>query len=108
MGEAAESHSDHFRGDASDEEWLTEVGRRNWVVLPADDAIRYRKPEKQALIRAGVACFILASGNLTGDQQCEAFERALPSIKRILGRTSPSLVAKVYKDGSVRELGTPR
>jgi len=33
VGATVEIHDDHFEQDIEDEDWLREVGKRNWVVL---------------------------------------------------------------------------
>ncbi len=38
------------------------------MVLTKDRHIRYPSPGREALIKAGVAVFVLTSGNLTGDE----------------------------------------
>jgi uncharacterized protein with PIN domain len=57
-----ELHDDHFKDDTPDEKWLEEVGKKGWVVLTKDKAIRkkadhagvwggwfqWRKPAKEA------------------------------------------------------------
>jgi len=37
-----EIHDDHFAPDAKDEEWLSAVGRKQWIVVTRDERIRYR------------------------------------------------------------------
>ena len=56
-----EVHDDHFRQDALDPEWLTDVGERNWIVVTRDERIRYNVAEKQAMRRAKVRAFVLAA-----------------------------------------------
>lgn len=77
-GAVVEIHNDHFLPDANDEEWLPEVGKRGWIVLTKEDRIRYRTPERTALMKAWVAMFALASGNLRGEEMAQAFVKALP------------------------------
>jgi hypothetical protein len=57
-------HDDHFAPGATDEEWLSAVGPRGWIVLTKDTRIRYRAVERMALMQAGVRAFVLGSGNL--------------------------------------------
>lgn len=49
-----------------DEVWLEEVGRRGWVVLMKDDAIRRRPAEREALIAGAVRAFCLTNAQLRG------------------------------------------
>jgi len=52
-----EEHSAHFANDAPDVEWLGEAGRRGWVVLTKDKAVRRNALELAAILASGVACF---------------------------------------------------
>lgn len=84
QGARVELHSDHFPDDAPDEVWLSECGRKDWVVLTKDKQIRYNELERQALLIAEVASFILISGNLTGSEEATAYVKALPKMAGIL------------------------
>ncbi|SRR5213594_2610323 len=42
-GANVEVHDDHFPQDATDETWLTEVGKKDWIVLTKDRRIRFRR-----------------------------------------------------------------
>lgn len=64
---------EHFPLSTADPEWLAEVGRRGWVVLTKDQRIRRRQAEFEVLLGAGVAAFVLTSGNLTGPGTAQAF-----------------------------------
>ncbi len=94
-------HDDHFSPDAKDENWLTEAGQRGWIVLTKDHRIRYRHVERLALMRAGVATFILTSGDLQGEEMAQIFVKALPRITRFLEKYDKPFIAKIAKDGSV-------
>jgi predicted nuclease of predicted toxin-antitoxin system len=94
-------HDDHFSPDAKDEVWLAEAGQRGWVVLTKDHRIRYRHVERLALMKAGVAAFILTSGDLQGEEMAQIFVNALPRITRFLKNHTKPFIAKVAKDGSV-------
>ena len=93
-------HDDHFSPDARDEDWLTEAGQRSWIVLTKDHRIRYRHVERLALMRAGVAAFILTSGDLQGEEMAQIFVKALPRITRFLQKYTKPFIAKIAKDGS--------
>src|SRR6266511_4327650 len=68
-GAKVEFHDDHFAQDATDADWLPEVGAKGWVVLTKDKRIRFRALEREALMAAKVGVFVLASSKgLTGKQ----------------------------------------
>ena len=94
-------HDDHFPSDAKDEDWLAQAGQRGWIVLTKDHRIRYRHVERLALMKAGVAAFILTSGDLQGEEMAQIFVKALPHITRFLQKHAKPFIAKIAKDGSV-------
>lgn len=94
-------HDDHFPPDARDEDWLAQIGQRGWIVLTKDHRIRYRHAERLALMKAGVAAFILTSGDLQGQEMAQIFVKALPRITRSLKNHTKPFIAKVARDGSV-------
>ena len=108
IGITVEVHEDHFPSDARDQDWLSEVGKKGWVVLTKDRHIRYRAPEKEALKKAGVAVFVLTSGNLTGDDMARVFVTAMPRIKRLLAKLPRPFIARVTPGGVVTLLTAPK
>lgn len=67
----------------ADELWLADAGRRAWIVLLKDDAIRRRPAERDALMRAGVRAFCLTNAQLRAEEQTSRF---VDNINRILQR----------------------
>lgn len=53
-GTQVKIHDDYFPSNAKDREWLPEVGKRGWIVLPKDRCIRYRTSERLAVLNAKV------------------------------------------------------
>lgn len=100
-GAKIELHKDHFAHDEQDPVWLRECGARNWVVLTKDRNIRYNPLERHALLNAGVAAFVLTSGNMSGVEMANAFVKALSKIATFLEKYSPPYIARVHKDGKV-------
>jgi predicted nuclease of predicted toxin-antitoxin system len=103
-GATVQVHDDHFPIDARDEEWLSQVGQQGWIVLTKDHRIRYRNVERIALMNAGVAAFILTSGDLQGEEMAQIFVKALSAITRFLSKHDKPFIAKVARDGSVSTL----
>ena len=100
-GATVEVHDDHFVQDALDQVWLSDVGRRGWVVLTKDERIRYRSAETTAAANAGVALFIFVGKGVRGEGIAEAFVKALPAMHSLLTRSSRPFVAKVSRTGTV-------
>ena len=101
-------HDDHFSPNARDEEWLSEVGRRQWVVLTKDARIRYREIERMALMNAGVRAFVLTAKNLQGSEMASIFVTALPTIQRLSARHAPPFIAAITRGGRVSMLVSHR
>ena len=57
----------------ADEVWLRDAGKKGWIVLTKDDAIRRRPAEREALIDAGVRVFCLTTAQLRGGEQLSRF-----------------------------------
>jgi hypothetical protein len=101
-GEDVRVHDDLFPQDAKDSIWLTEAGKRGWVVLAKDTRIRYRAIETNALRSANVRAFVLtAGGDLSGSEMASIFVSALPRMKKLCRKTSPPFIARVTREGNV-------
>lgn len=96
-----EVHDEHFSPDASDPEWLTEVGQRGWVVVTVDRRIRYRQLEWLAFKAGMVRAFAFSSGNLRAEEMAGIFLKALPKIRRSLEEEQAPFLATITKSGDV-------
>ncbi|TMA29616.1 MAG: hypothetical protein E6J78_02420 [Deltaproteobacteria bacterium] len=105
-GFQVEEHAAHFAADAPDAEWLSEAGRRGWVVLTKDKAIRRNALEHVAIVAAEVACFSLGHGNLKSEQMAQAFVAARSRMEKALRRYDPPMTASVTSTGHVSVLMT--
>ena len=99
-----EEHVAHFADDAPDVEWLGEAGRRGWVVLTKDKAVRRNVLELEAILTSQVACFSLGHGNLKAEQMAQAFIAAKRRMEKVLRRFEPPLTASVTATGHVQVL----
>jgi hypothetical protein len=80
------------------------MGAKQWIVLTADSRIRYRGIETEALMGAGVRCFVLVGLAAGHPQLAKNLVQALPRIERFLRKHRGAFIAKVYRDGVV-EMG---
>jgi hypothetical protein len=81
----------------TDETWLLDVGRRDWVVLMKDDAIRRRPAEREAFIAGGVRAFCLTNAQLRGDEQARRLVANLDAIRRQPANRGPYIYG-VYEN----------
>jgi hypothetical protein len=70
-------------------------------VLTKDKAIRSNELELKALITAGVASFVIVSGEMTGEEMGSAYIKALPQIARFLKNKERPFIARVSPEGHV-------
>lgn len=77
----------------SDVDWLELAGSRQWPVLMKDTRIRYRQPERAALISHGVQAFCLTNGQLRAAEMAEEFIAAKGQILDALRSKRPCLYA---------------
>jgi len=103
-GHAVAVHDDHFAPDATDSDWLTAVGVRGWVVLTKDARIRTNSLEREMLLSANVAAFILGRGDMKGPEMATAFLTALPRMAKVLRRWDVPIVATITALGGVSVL----
>ena len=101
-GAKVEIHDDHFSPDAPDTEWLPEVSRRGWLILTKDNAISRNILEQIAIASSDAKVFVLALGNITGEEMANAFTQALEKMENVAQSNQPPFIAKVYKQGMVK------
>ena len=94
--------ADRFKAGVTDQEWLAEAGRRGWIVLTKDQAIRHRSNELGALVNSRVRAFVLAAGEMTGPNQAALFRRVVPRIRQFVAELLPPFIVRLSADGSRR------
>ncbi len=97
-------HDDYFPQNTEDHVWLSEVGKRGWLVITKDQWIRRRPIERDAFLNAGLKVFCFMSANVPFSEVADALAKALPLIKKLSESTPPPFIAGIYKDASVRIL----
>lgn len=99
-----ESHRDHFSPNALDDDWLPVVGRRGWIVLTRDKAIRHRPNELAAVRAAALHVFALTSGNLSAAESAEIIVKAWPHILSAVAAFAPPRLWSIDRSGRVRPI----
>jgi len=103
-GLKVEIHDHHFPQNALDEDWLSEVGERGWIVLTKDDRIRYRPAALEAYRRNKVQVFIFGSGEMKAQEMADAFVKALPKLLRFARNKPAPFFARISRAGLVSSL----
>jgi aryl-alcohol dehydrogenase-like predicted oxidoreductase len=85
----------------SDEVWLRDAGKHDWIVLTKDDAIRRRPAERDALMEAAVRAFCLTTARLRGAEQVDRFVLNRHRILQQARKPGPYIYG-VYESGLKR------
>jgi len=101
LGATVIAHDEIFPDDTSDEAWLSEAGRKGWIVITRDDRIRYRPNEKEMMIESGALVFVLTGGNLTGSRCAEILEAALQEILTIARTQARPAIYRITSEGKI-------
>ena len=102
-----ERHDDHFGNNTSDDDWLSEVGRRGWFAISKDKRIRYRQNERDAAMRSGVGLFLVV-GKVSHSALAHNFAASISRIERFVENTSRPFIAKVYQASVKSPPGVPK
>jgi len=94
-----EVHDDHFPENATDIDWITGAGQRNWIVLSKDEQIRRNPLERDAIEQARVKAFFLTQQGLSGPEMGEIFVRALAGMVRRAARQPGPFIFTVSRSG---------
>jgi hypothetical protein len=100
-GVQVEVHDDHFPQNALDEDWLSEAGKRGWIVLTKDDRIRYRPAALESYRANKVRVFIFSSGEMKAQEMAVAFIKALPRVLRLVQNKPAPFFARISRTGLV-------
>lgn len=95
-GFPVERHRDHFAPACPDEDWLAEVGRRQWVALTHDARIRYKPNELAAVIRHRVRLLVII-GKAPFPDLAASFVTTRSRIEAFLEGVDAPIIAKVYR-----------
>ena len=100
-GISLETHDDHLPEDASDEDWIALVGRKNWLAVTKDKNIRYRSAELDAIKRHSARVIVIRMKNATGPEIADLLVSGKNRIARFAADTSTPFVAGITKSGAV-------
>ncbi|MEO8010927.1 MAG: hypothetical protein ABI650_04715 [Dokdonella sp.] len=92
-------HDDVFSQNATDTEWLDEAGRRGWIVLTKDDAIRRHPQERHMVETGGVRMFALTARNLVGTEMADLFVRVLFGMQHRATTVKPPFIFAISRLG---------
>jgi len=82
--------------ECPDEDWLAEVGRREWVAVTHDARIRYKPNELAAVVRHGVRLLVVV-GKAPLPDLAASFVATRSRIEDLLEGASAPIIAKAYR-----------
>ena len=98
-GITVEMHDDHLPPDAPDEDWISLVGRKNWLAVTKDKNVRYRAAELDAIRRHSARVIVIRMKNATGPEIADLLVKARNRIGLFAERTSSPFVAGISRSG---------
>jgi hypothetical protein len=93
-----QQHDDHFEPNTPDDEWIAEVGRRQWIAITRDARIRYSPLALSVLMQSRARLFVLV-GKLSTTEAAAAFLRWRDRISSMESEERGGFIAKVRRDG---------
>jgi len=106
MGISVETHDQHFRKNALDTEWISQIAEKEWVILTKDERIGKNALERQVVARTGLRMFTFTSQQLSGDDMVKILEKAIIPMQKFIEKKSAPFIAKIHNNGSVKEWKT--
>lgn len=100
-GISCEVHDDHLPQDATDETWLRFIGKKGWIAIGRDKNIRYRGPEKAALIQANAKFIVVRAKDTTGPDIADLIIRHVNRIYRFANKHDAPFIAGITRDGKI-------
>jgi hypothetical protein len=97
-GAQVQVHDDVFDQGTEDTVWITEVARREWVILTKDARIRKRLNERRAVTVSKAMVFALTSQDLPGEQMASIFVKHLHRMRNLIRSGRPPFWAKVTRE----------
>lgn len=99
-GYSVERHDDHFDPLTPDPVWIREIGRRGWIPFSHDQDIRYRRQERDMVMRAGVPLFLII-GKAPHAELAKNLVQTVPRVIEFLDDHEAPFIAKVYRPSPV-------
>jgi len=96
-----EVHDEHLPQQATDEEWLRFVGGKGWIAISRDKNIRYRGPEKAALIQANACMIVVRAKNVSIEAVAELITKHINRIYQFANKNDPPFIAGITRDGKI-------
>ena len=100
-----EYHQNHFPGDARDEVWMPEVGRRGWTLIGHDGQHHLVAAERSAILDYRIGCFYLWGNSARLWQKMRCFLRGFERIMETTQIIEPPFIYQVRQTGRLVSVG---
>jgi len=90
-------HADLFAPDATDEEWLEQVVKDDFVVLTMDGKMVRRRAIQDIVMHSGARLLYLRGGSAVMPQVAQNFVNTQPRIERFLSRRDAPIIVRVSR-----------
>jgi len=97
-----------FKQDMDDDEWLSIVGERGWIVFSHDQKFHSLTVEAAAVRQFGIGCFYLYGANSPIWDKLQYFVRAYPKIDKIIRTETKPYIYDIGSNGRIRQIGVPK
>jgi hypothetical protein len=95
VGFVVESLHDHFDQEEEDPIWITECGRRDWVIFTGDKRIEKNVLNRQAVIEGKCKVFIFTDTNSYAEEWAAAVILGREKIQRLIRRNNGPLYVRI-------------
>jgi hypothetical protein len=93
-------HSDYFKDNASDQEWISMAGKKGWFCLSHNKKIRYVPIQKEAVKQSRVGLFLLV-GHTNNRELAENFIATIYKVKKFIKKNKRPFIAKIYRSSKM-------
>jgi len=77
------------------------VGEKGWIAIGRDKNIRYRGPEKAALIEANAKLIVVRAKNTTARDIADILIKHINRVYRFIDKHDAPFIAGIMRDGKI-------
>lgn len=90
-----------------DDQWLTDVGEKGWIVFSHDRKFHKEEAEAMAIRQHGMGCFYLWGAEASSWEKLRSFVRAYDRILSAVENTQRPFIYDVAKNGTMKQVQLP-
>ena len=102
-----EYHQQHFSINPQDDDWMSEFGSREWMLVGYDSRHHLRPAELSAVKQYRMACFYLWGSEARRWEKALCFPRAYQAILHADEHTARPYIFRVLRTGRLRAVPIP-